>query len=42
MKNCGGGGHITLAGAQVEGKTKQEVKEELIEKIDEYFAEQAN
>ena len=42
MKNYGGGGHITLAGAQVEGKTKLEVKQELIKKIDEYFEELAN
>ena len=35
----GGGGHSTLAGAQVEGKNIEEVKQELIEKIDEYFEE---
>ena len=35
----GGGGHSTLAGAQVEGKTIDEVKEELIQKIEEYFEE---
>lgn len=42
LEKLGGGGHITLAGAQVEGKTKQEVKQELIKKIDEYFSELAN
>ncbi len=42
LEKLGGGGHITLAGAQVEGKTKQEVKEELIEKINEYFEELGN
>lgn len=42
LEKLGGGGHITLAGAQVEGKTKQEVREELIHKIDEYFEELAN
>ena len=42
LEKLGGGGHITLAGAQVEGKTKQEVKEELIKKIEEYFSELAN
>lgn len=42
LEKLGGGGHITLAGAQVEGKTKQEVKQELIKKIDEYFEEIAN
>ena len=33
QKNFGGGGHITLAGAQVEDMTCQEVKEELINRI---------
>ncbi len=42
LEKLGGGGHITLAGAQVEGKTKQEVKEELIGKINEYFEELGN
>ena len=42
LEKLGGGGHITLAGAQVEGKTKPEVKQELIKKIDEYFNELAN
>ena len=35
----GGGGHITLAGAQVEGKTIEEVKAELISNINDYFIE---
>lgn len=39
LEKLGGGGHITLAGAQVEGMTKQEVKEELVKKIEEYFIE---
>lgn len=42
LEKLGGGGHITLAGAQVEGMTKQEVKQELITKIEEYFNELAN
>lgn len=42
LEKLGGGGHITLAGAQVEGLTKQEVKQELIKKIEEYFNELAN
>ena len=33
LKNYGGGGHITLAGAQVEGMSIYDVKQELIEKI---------
>ena len=39
LEKLGGGGHITLAGAQIEGKTIEEVKEELIQKINEYFDE---
>uniref|UniRef100_UPI00384AFEC7 DHHA1 domain-containing protein n=1 Tax=Methanobrevibacter smithii TaxID=2173 RepID=UPI00384AFEC7 len=39
LEKLGGGGHITLAGAQVEGKSMDEVKEELKEKIGEYFEE---
>ena len=42
LEKLGGGGHITLAGAQVEGKNKEEVKQELIKKIDEYFEELGN
>ncbi len=39
LEKLGGGGHITLAGAQVEGMTQQEVKQELIIRINEYFTE---
>lgn len=39
LEKLGGGGHITLAGAQVEGMTVEEVKQELINRINEYFAE---
>ena len=39
LEKMGGGGHITLAGAQVEGKTIDEVKKELINNINEYFIE---
>ncbi len=39
LEKLGGGGHITLAGAQIDGKTIEEVKEELIQKINEYFEE---
>lgn len=42
LEKMGGGGHITLAGAQIEGKTANEVKEELVEKINEYFNETIN
>lgn len=39
LEKLGGGGHITLAGAQVEGMTTLEVKQELINRIHEYFSE---
>ena len=39
LEKLGGGGHITLAGAQLESKTIEQAKVELIEKIEEYFSE---
>jgi len=42
LEKLGGGGHITLAGAQVEGMNTDEVKQELINKINEYFDEILN
>jgi len=39
LEKLGGGGHITLAGAQVEGMNIYDVRNKLIEKIDEYFEE---
>lgn len=42
LEKLGGGGHITLAGAQVEGMTLEEVKQELINRINEYFSEISN
>ena len=39
LEKLGGGGHITLAGAQIEGKTMPQVKQELINCINEYFNE---
>ena len=39
LEKLGGGGHITLAGAQVEGMEIEEVKQELINRINEYFNE---
>lgn len=39
LEKLGGGGHITLAGAQVEGMNTDEVKQELINRIHEYFSE---
>ena len=40
LEKMGGGGHITLAGAQIENISIQEAKEELINRINEYFSEQ--
>lgn len=42
LEKLGGGGHITLAGAQVSGMTIEETKQELINRINEYFSEIEN
>lgn len=42
LEKLGGGGHITLAGAQVEGMSMEEAKQELINRINEYFFETEN
>ncbi len=39
LEKLGGGGHITLAGAQLEGLSMEEAKTELIIRINEYFTE---
>ena len=39
LEKLGGGGHITLAGAQLEGFTIQEAKDELVIRINEYLSE---
>ena len=39
LEKLGGGGHITLAGAQLENVTIDDAKQELISKINEYFEE---
>ena len=39
LEKLGGGGHITLAGTQIEGVTVEEAKNQLIEKINEYYTE---
>lgn len=41
LEKLGGGGHITVAGAQIEGMNEDEVKQELINRINEYFTEEA-
>lgn len=42
LEKLGGGGHITLAGAQVENMTMEQTKQELINRINEYFSEMEN
>jgi len=42
LEKLGGGGHMTLAGAQVEGMQIEEVKQELINRINEYLFEISN
>ena len=39
LEKLGGGGHITLAGAQLEGFTLEEAKDELVIRINEYLLE---
>lgn len=39
LEKLGGGGHITVAGAQLEGMTIEEAKQELVIRINEYFTE---
>lgn len=39
LEKLGGGGHISVAGAQIEGMTEEEVKQELINRINEYLTE---
>ena len=39
LEKMGGGGHSTVAGVQIEGKTIYEARQELIQRIDEYFEE---
>ena len=42
LEKLGGGGHITMAGAQLSGMTVEEVRDELIIRINEYFTEEIN
>ena len=39
LEKLGGGGHITLAGAQLEGLTLEEARDELVIRINEYLSE---
>lgn len=42
LEKLGGGGHITVAGAQIEDMNMEEVKQELMNRINEYFFEISN
>ncbi len=42
LEKLGGGGHITLAGAQLEGVSMEEARSELINRINEYLSETQN
>ena len=42
LEKLGGGGHITLAGAQLTDISIEDAKVELINRINEYFAEIEN
>lgn len=42
LEKLGGGGHITLAGAQLENISLEDAKQELINRINEYFFELEN
>ena len=39
LEKMGGGGHSTVAGVQIKGKTIYEAKQELLQRINEYFEE---
>ena len=39
LEKLGGGGHSTVAGVQIQGKTIEQAKQELLQRIDEYFEE---
>ena len=42
LEKLGGGGHLTIAGAQLTGTTPEEAKEKLLEAIDDYYLESTN
>ena len=42
LEKLGGGGHSTVAGAQFEDRTIEDVKQELLDKINEYFTDGEN
>ena len=42
MEKLGGGGHLTIAGAQLPGTSAEEAKQQLLAAIDEYYLESTN
>ena len=42
LEKLGGGGHMTIAGAQLDNTSAQDAKEALIEAIDDYYIDNAN
>ncbi len=42
LEKLGGGGHLTIAGAQLPDTTQEEAKEKLLSAIDEYYLESTN
>lgn len=42
LEKLGGGGHLTIAGAQLEGTSTLVAKEQLLEAIEEYYLDSAN
>lgn len=42
LEKLGGGGHMTIAGAQLDGTTAEEAKETLINAIEDYYIDNAN
>lgn len=40
LEKLGGGGHLTMAGAQIADRSVEDVKQTLLEAIDEYYADQ--
>ena len=42
LEKLGGGGHLTIAGAQLPGTSAEEAKQQLLAAIDEYYLESTN
>ena len=42
LEKLGGGGHLTIAGAQLPGTTPEDAKQRLLAAIDDYYLESTN